>query len=94
LLAADTFWSDKGLVLIKDKYGSIPTFDFLVYQPVLPALEWSGTFFGILCRGNLFCGGRGEFALPRMADRLAGNTGVPYNPNKEPGTRPVNMITL
>lgn len=28
LLAAQTFWSDTGLILIKDKFGSIPT-DFL-----------------------------------------------------------------
>ena len=96
LLAADTFWSGKGLVLIKDKYGSIPT-DFLVFtMPVLPA-NWNGqVIFDLVYYvvAIYFVAAVESLLCSRMADRLAGNTGVPYNPNKELwGQGLVNMIT-
>src|SRR5688500_11199589 len=39
-LAGQTFWADKGLILIADKYGSIPT-DFLVITPPLLPEVWT-----------------------------------------------------
>jgi sulfate permease, SulP family len=95
-LAAATFWKDKGLVLIKDKYGAIPT-DFWVFTgPVLPE-EFSGkvifdlvyfvvAIFFVAAVESLLCS--------RMADKLANNKGTPYNPNKELwGQGMVNIIT-
>jgi sulfate permease, SulP family len=84
-LAAETFWKDKGLVLIKDKYGSIPTDFWVVTGPILPE-EFSGkvlfdlvyfviAIFFVAAVESLLCS--------RMADRLANNHGTPYNPNKE-----------
>jgi MFS superfamily sulfate permease-like transporter len=95
-LAADTFWSEKGLVLIKDKYGSIPT-DFLVFtMPVLPANWNAQVMFDLVYYvvAIYFVAAVESLLCSRMADRLAGNTGVPYNPNKELwGQGLVNMIT-
>src|SRR5688500_14488445 len=39
-IAGQTFWSDKGLILIADKYGSIPT-DFLVMTPPMFPEVWT-----------------------------------------------------
>ncbi len=95
LLMADTVWSDKGLITIKDEYGSIPT-DFLVFTlPILPELTWAVlgdmvyfviAIFLVASIESLLCS--------RMADRLANNTGTPFNPNKELwGQGIVNIIT-
>jgi SulP family sulfate permease len=94
-LLSSTLWKDKGLILIKDKYGAIPT-DFLVMTPPeLPAMTPTVLFdmayfvlaiFIVAAIESLLCS--------RMADRLANNTGLPYNPNKELwGQGMVNIIT-
>jgi SulP family sulfate permease len=95
-LAAATFWSDAGLILIKDKYGSIPT-DFSVLTPPLLPVEWNGiilfdlvyyafAIYIVAAIESLLCS--------RMADRLANNQGIPFNPNKELwGQGFVNIIT-
>ncbi len=95
-LAAATFLADKGLVLIKDKYGSIPT-DFGIFTPpVLPEV-WTGQvvfdffYFGfaiyiVAAIESLLCS--------RMADRMANNKGTPFHPNKELwGQGMVNIFT-
>ena len=95
LLMADTLWSEKGLITIKDEYGSIPT-DFLVFtMPALPELTWTVigdllyyvvAIFLVASIESLLCS--------RMADRLANNKGLPFNPNKELwGQGLVNIIT-
>ena len=95
LLLAATIWDDKGLILIKDEYGTIPT-DFLVFTlPHLPALTakvigdiayYAFAIFFVASIESLLCS--------RMADRLANNRGLPYNPNKELwGQGLVNIIT-
>ncbi len=95
-IAAKTFWADKGLIVIRDKYGSIPT-DFLVMTPpVIPEtvngailfdiLYFAGAFFIVAAIESLLCS--------RMADRLANNTGQKFNPNKELwGQGWVNIVT-
>ena len=95
-LAAATFWGDAGLVLIKDKYGSIPT-DFSVFTPPVWPQEWTGTvifdlvyfalaIYVVAAIESLLCS--------RMADRLAKNQGTPFNPNKELwGQGLVNIFT-
>ncbi|MFM9944597.1 MAG: SulP family inorganic anion transporter [Bacteroidia bacterium] len=96
LLAAATFWSDKGLVLIQDKYGSIPTDFFVFTMPVLPA-EWTSTVIFDLVYyvvAIYFIAAVESLLCSRMADRLANNQGHPYNPNKELwGQGIVNIVT-
>jgi sulfate permease, SulP family len=95
-LAAATFWSDKGLVLIKDKYGSIPTNFGVFTTPVLPDV-WTGKIiFDVLYYAfAIYIVAAIESLLcSRMADRLANNQGTPFHPNKELfGQGLVNIFT-
>lgn len=95
LLLAGTLWDDKGLILIKDEYGNIPT-DFLVFTlPQLPELTMSVIGDIIYYTFAIFFVASIESLLcSRMADRLANNQGLPFNPNKELfGQGMVNIIT-
>lgn len=95
-IAGQTFWADKGLILIADKYGSIPT-DFLVMTPPMFPEVWTSkvlfdlfyfafAIYIVAAIESLLCS--------RMADRLANNKGLPYNPNKELwGQGMVNLFT-
>jgi MFS superfamily sulfate permease-like transporter len=79
-----TLFSDAGLTLIKDKYGAIPT-NLLQFTPpemleLTPAVIWDLIYFTIAI---VFVSGVESLLCSRMADRLADNRGVPYNPNKE-----------
>ncbi len=95
-LAAGTFWADKGLILIRDKYGSIPT-DFLVMTPPALSLSINGAvlFDMVYFAGAIFVVAAIESLLcSRMADRMANNTGQKFNPNKELwGQGMVNIFT-
>jgi sulfate permease, SulP family len=94
--AGQTFWGDKGLILIKDKFGSIPT-DFFVFTPPQFPSVWNGqvifdlfyfalAIYTVSAIESLLCS--------RMADRLANNKGTPFNPNKELwGQGIVNIFT-
>lgn len=83
-LISATVWAGKGLVLVKEKYGQIPT-DFLVFTApasVIPTPEflldlayYVAAFVIVAAIESLLCS--------RMADRLADNRGTPFNPNKE-----------
>lgn len=95
-LAAETFWANKELVLIKDKYGAIPT-NFLVFTtPILPD-NWNAQIIFDLVYyvvAIYFVAAVESLLCSRMADRLAGNTGTPFNPNKEFwGQGMVNIFT-
>lgn len=95
-IAGQTFLADKGLILIKDKFGGIPTDFFVFTPPVLPEV-WSGkiifdlfyfalAIYTVSAIESLLCS--------RMADRLANNKGTPFNPNKELwGQGVVNIFT-
>jgi SulP family sulfate permease len=95
-VAAATFWSDKGLVLIQDRYGSIPTDFFVITPPVIPTswtlqMAWDLTYFVLAI---FFVAAVESLLCSRMADRLAGNKGQPFNPNKELwGQGLVNIFT-
>jgi len=94
-LLAATIWKDQSLVLVKDKFGSIPT-DFLVFtMPALPAVDPKLLFDIVYYVLAIFLVAAIESLLcSRMADRLANNQGQPYNPDKELwGQGLVNMIT-
>ena len=85
LIAAKTFFAGHDLILIKDKFGSIPRDFFVVTTPQLPEqwttkvwfdLFWyAGAIYVVAAIESLLCS--------RMADRLAGNTRYKYNANKE-----------
>lgn len=95
LLMSETIWSDRGLVTIRDEYGSIPT-DFLVMTlPALPALSWPVVFDIVYYAVAIYLVSSIESLLcSRMADRMANNLGTPFNPNKELwGQGLVNIIT-
>ena len=95
-IAAKTFWSDTGLVLIKDKFGSIPTDFFVFTLPSLPP-TWTGQIIFDLIYYAVaiyFVAAVESLLCSRMADRLANNKGIPFNPNKEFwGQGIVNIIT-
>jgi MFS superfamily sulfate permease-like transporter len=95
-IAASTFWSDKNLILIKDKYGAIPTDFWVVTPPQLPEIWNSKIIFDLLyfVVAIYFVAAVESLLCSRMADRLANNKGTPFNPNKELwGQGMVNIFT-
>ena len=81
---AATVWAGKGLSLIKDKYGNIPT-DFFVFTPPA-ALTLTPEFLTDLAYyvvAIVLVAAIESLLCSRMADRLADNRGLPFNPNKE-----------
>jgi len=81
---SSTVWADKGLTLIKDKYGKIPT-DFWVFNAPAP-LPMDGKMILDLAYfviAIVFVSAVESLLCSRMADRLANNQGTPFNPNKE-----------
>jgi len=84
MIMSQTIWADKGLVLVIDKYGPIPR-DLLKFTgPALPTFSlWA--FFDCLYRviSIVFVSAVESLLCSRLADRLAKNNGIPYNPNKE-----------
>ncbi|MBK9632705.1 MAG: SulP family inorganic anion transporter [Saprospiraceae bacterium] len=96
LLATQTFWSNKGMVLIKDKFGSIPTDFFVFTMPSLPSSWNAQIVFDLVYYvvAIYFIAAVESLLCSRMADRLANNKGTPFNPNKEFwGQGMVNIIT-
>lgn len=83
-LMVATVWAGKGLTLVKDRYGAIPT-DFWVFTPPA-ALRLTPEFIGDLVYfaiAIVFVAAVESLLCSRMADRLAENKGLPFNPNKE-----------
>lgn len=94
-LVSSTIWKNNGLILIKDKYGAIPTDFGIITTPQLPAMTASVVYDMVYYVLAIFIVAAIESLLcSRMADRLANNTGLPYNPNKELwGQGIVNIVT-
>jgi MFS superfamily sulfate permease-like transporter len=76
-VVAATVWADKGLALVQDRYGRIPT-DFWVFTPPAP-LPWGNpqawfdlAYFVIAI---VFVAAIESLLCSRMADRLAENRG-------------------
>jgi SulP family sulfate permease len=83
-LIAGTVWSGNGLTLIREKYGKIPT-DFFTFTPPA-AMSWTPEFMGDLVYfvvAIILVSAIESLLCSRMADRLADNRGIPFNPNKE-----------
>lgn len=81
---SSTLFAGKGLTLIKDKYGAIPT-DFFVFNmpaaiPFDAKTLWDLAYF---VAAIIFVSAVESLLCSRMADRLAENKGTPFNPNKE-----------
>lgn len=80
----NSLWADKGLVLIKDRYGEIPQNLFVLTGPGMPEVTAQVIFDLVyFSLAIVFVSAVESLLCSRMADRLAGNTGVPYDPNKE-----------
>lgn len=92
---SQTVLSSQGLTVAMDKYGTIPTEDFFKFTPpALPEFSWMNVYnilFYIVA--IVFVAAIESLLCSRMADRLADNKGIPYNPNKELfGQGMVNML--
>lgn len=84
-LVGSTIWAGMGLATVSDKYGTIPT-DFFVFTPPA-AIDWSNSVVLMdlvyYVVAIVFVAAVESLLCSRMADRLADNQGLPYNPNKE-----------
>ena len=83
-LLASTVLADKGLILVKDLYGSIPNNFFVLTPPSLPGMSPSIIIDIIYFVGAIvFVSGVESILCSSMADKLAENKGTPFNPDKE-----------
>lgn len=81
---AATVWADKGLNLIRTKFGEIPSNFFAFTPPSLPAMT-PQVFVDLayFALAIVFVCGVESLLCSSMADRLAGNRKTPFNPDKE-----------
>jgi sulfate permease, SulP family len=83
-LLASTIWAGKGLILVKDKFGAIPTNFFHFTPPKAIPIDGEILFSLVyFVAAIVFVAAIESLLCSRMADRLADNQGIPYNPNKE-----------
>jgi SulP family sulfate permease len=79
-----TALSDKGIVLLRDRYGSIPTNFFVFTPPELPAV--TGAMLADLVYfvvAIYFVSGIESLLCSSMADRLANNRKTSFDPDRE-----------
>lgn len=83
-LLSSTLLADKGIILVKDLYGTIPNNFFVFMAPSLPGFT-SGVFIDILyfVGAIVFVSAVESILCSSMADKLAKNKGTPFNPDKE-----------
>jgi MFS superfamily sulfate permease-like transporter len=81
---SSTVWSSKGLVLVRDMYGKIPTNFWVLTPPQMIPLEgkvlWDFVYYVVAI---VFVAAIESLLCSRMADRLADNKRRPFDPNKE-----------
>lgn len=83
-LLSSTLLADKGIILVKDIYGSIPNTFFVFTPPTLPEVSASMVLDVLYFVGAIvFVSGVESILCSSMADKLANNKGTPFNPNKE-----------
>lgn len=79
-----TLFADKGLVLVKDLYGSIPNNFFVFTAPYLPSMSLNIIIDIVYFVGAIvFVSGVESILCSSMADKLAENKKTPFNPDKE-----------
>ena len=79
-----TLLKDKGIILVRDIYGSIPNNFFVFTGPKIP--QWDTTvIFDVIyfVIAIVFISGVESLLCSSMADRLANNKRTPFNPDKE-----------
>lgn len=83
-ILAATVMSGKGVILVKDIYGSIPNNFFVFTPPVMPAIS-GGVVIDILyfVAAIVFVSAVESLLCSSMADRMANNRKTPFNPDKE-----------
>lgn len=83
-LLSATVLDDKGIILVKDIYGSIPNNFFVFTPPSLPGME-PGVILDIVyfVGAIVFVSGVESILCSSMADKLADNKKTPFNPDKE-----------
>lgn len=81
---AATVLADKGIIIVRDIYGTIPNNFFVFTPPMLPAMDL-GVAVDIVyfVAAIVFVSGIESLLCSSMADRLADNRKTPFNPNKE-----------
>ncbi|MBL7777223.1 MAG: SulP family inorganic anion transporter [Chitinophagales bacterium] len=79
-----TVLADKGLILVKDLYGTIPNNFFVFTPPSLPGMSTT-LFIDIIYYvvAIVFVSGVESILCSSMADKLADNKRTPFNPDKE-----------
>lgn len=84
-LGAKTFWADKDLLLVGDQYGNIMA-NLFTFSPIRLPESWNLlTTLDLVCYAFTFflISATESLVYGRAADRLANNTGLPFNPNNE-----------
>jgi len=83
-ILSSTLLADKGIILVKDLYGSIPNNFFVLTAPALPDVT-TGVIIDIFyfVGAIVFVSGVESILCSTMADKLANNKGTPFNPDKE-----------
>ncbi|MBL7856824.1 MAG: SulP family inorganic anion transporter [Cyclobacteriaceae bacterium] len=79
-----TLLSNKGIILVRDIYGSIPNNFFVFTGPSMPAFS-TGVLIDIIyfVTAIVFVSGVESLLCSSMADRMANNQKTPFNPDKE-----------
>lgn len=83
-LLSATILDNKGILLVRDLYGSIPNNFFVLTMPALPAMNLKvmlDIIYYVIA--IVFVSGVESILCSSMADRLAENKGTPFNPDKE-----------
>ncbi len=79
-----TAFAGKGIILVKDRFGSIPSHFFVFTPPSLPEMTWKvgfDMFYYVIA--IVFISGVESLLCSSMADKLANNKKTPFNPDKE-----------
>lgn len=83
-LLSATVLSDKGIILVKDIYGSIPNNFFVFTAPTMPDVTTQVIIDIFYFVGAIvFVSGVESILCSSMADKLANNKKTPFNPDKE-----------
>lgn len=83
-LASATLLQGKGIILVRDIYGSIPNDFFVFTAPSMPDFNWAllgDIIYYVIA--IVFVSGVESLLCSSMADRLANNQKTPFNPDKE-----------
>jgi SulP family sulfate permease len=83
-LLSSTVLAGQGVMVVRERFGAIPTNFFVFTPPALPGTG-PGVWFDVLYYTGaiVFVSGVESLLCSSMADRLADNKGTPFNPDKE-----------